>query len=119
MLQLKLFIADVKQQVQLPIIRSYLKLYSTISTDKLATFLDMDDATLRTYLLCFKHKTHNLIWTGGNPLNGKLASSSDVDFYIDQDMIHIVDSKVTRRYGEFFIRHINKFEEIIKDLSGR
>jgi translation initiation factor 3 subunit L len=118
-LQLKLFLVDVRQQMQLPIIRSYLKLYSTISTDKLATFLDMEEATLRTYLLCFKHKTHNLIWTGGNPLNGKHASSSDVDFYIDQDMIHIVDSKVTRRYGEFFIRHINKFEEIIKDLSGR
>jgi translation initiation factor 3 subunit L len=119
LLQLKLFLLDVRQQVQLPIIRSYLKLYSTISTDKLANFLDMDEAMLRTFLICFKHKTHNLIWTGGSSLNGKLASSSDVDFYIDQDMIHIVDSKITRRYGEFFIRHINKFEEIIKDLSGR
>jgi len=118
LLQLKLFLVDVRQQVQLPTIRSYLKLYSTISTDKLAIFLDMDEATLRIYLLCFKHKIRNLIWTGGNPLNGKLASSSDVDFYIEQGMIHIIDSKVTRRYGEFFIRHINKFEEIIKDISG-
>lgn len=35
------------------------------------------------------------------------------------DMVHILDAKVTRRYGEFFIRNINKFEEIIKDISGR
>lgn len=57
----QLFLVDVRQQVQLPVIRSYLKLYSTISTDKLATFLDMDEHTLRTYLLCFKHKTRNLV----------------------------------------------------------
>ncbi len=32
-------------------------------------------------------------------------------------MIHIADTKVTRRYGDFFIRHINKFSEIIKTLE--
>lgn len=37
-------------------------------------------------------------------------------------MIHIADTKVARRYGDFFIRQIHKFEEvrflyfIIKDL---
>jgi translation initiation factor 3 subunit L len=118
-LQLKLFQNEVRQQSLLPTIRSYLKLYSTISTSKLAGFLDVNEETLRTHLLCFKHKTRNLIGSGGSPLNGKWASSSDVDFYIDKDMIHIVDTKVTRRYGEFFIRHINKFEEIIHDISGR
>lgn len=35
------------------------------------------------------------------------------------DMVHILDAKVTRRYGEYFIRNINKFEEIIRDVSGR
>lgn len=34
-------------------------------------------------------------------------------------MVHILDAKVTRRYGEYFIRNINKFEEIIRDVSGR
>jgi RNA polymerase I-associated factor PAF67 len=28
-----------------------------------------------------------------------------------QDMIHIADTKVARRYGDFFIRNIHKFEE--------
>jgi len=54
------------------------------------------------------------VWSGGPPISGKTAFSSDVDFYIDLDMVHIADTRVTRRYGEFFIRHINKFEEIIK-----
>ena len=27
-------------------------------------------------------------------------------------MIHIADTKVARRYGDFFIRQIHKFEEV-------
>lgn len=86
-LQLKLFTAEVAQQVkesQLPTIRSYLKLYTTISTAKLASFLEVPEPTLRTYLLCFKHKTRNLVWSGGAPLSGKSTFASDVDFYLDQ-----------------------------------
>lgn len=31
-------------------------------------------------------------------------------------MIHIADTKVARRYGDFFIRQIHKFEEVRLDL---
>lgn len=34
-----------------------------------------------------------------------------------QDMIHIADTKVARRYGDFFIRQIHKFEEVGCDTS--
>lgn len=29
-----------------------------------------------------------------------------------QDMIHIADTKVDRRYGDFFIRNIHKLDEV-------
>lgn len=32
-------------------------------------------------------------------------------------MIHIADTKVARRYGDFFIRQIHKFEEVSSDPS--
>jgi len=112
-LQLKLFLNEIRQQALLPTIRSYLKLYTTIEMAKLATFLDMTEDSLRTYLLCYKHKTRNTVAASGN----KATNSSDVDFYIDMDMIHIADQKVQRRYGDYFIRHINKFEEIISDVE--
>lgn len=32
-------------------------------------------------------------------------------------MIHIADTKVARRYGDFFIRQIHKFEEVGCDAS--
>ena len=34
-----------------------------------------------------------------------------VDFFIDKNMIHIADTKVDRRYGDYFIRQILKYEE--------
>ena len=41
-----------------------------------------------------------------------------VDFYIDKNMIHIADTKVDRRYGDFFIRQIHKFEELNRGLKA-
>lgn len=116
-LQTKLFLQEVKQQVMVPTIRSFLKLYTTIPTQKLSGFLDLDQKTFRTQLLCYKHKTRALLWTGGVLLNGEWSLSSDVDFYLDKEMVHIADTKVQRKYSEFFIRHILKFDEIIGDVS--
>jgi len=114
-LQTKLFLSEVKQQSLLPTIRSYLKLYTTIGTQKLADFLETDQKTFRTQLLCYKHKTRGLVWNGGSPLNGEMASYSDVDFFLEKDMVHINDTKTQRRYSEFFIRHTEK----LLNLSSR
>eukprot|EP01121_Diplochlamys_sp_Union-15-3_P007954 TRINITY_DN206_c0_g1_i1.p1 TRINITY_DN206_c0_g1~~TRINITY_DN206_c0_g1_i1.p1 ORF type:complete len:496 (-),score=58.76 TRINITY_DN206_c0_g1_i1:24-1469(-) len=113
--QLKLFMNEVQQMVLLSTIRSYLKLYTSIGIDKLAQFLEMDKEHLRIQLLCYSRKNRNLVWRGGPALEGQWSPTSDTDFYIDGDMIHVVDSKTERRFGEFFIRHINKFDEIIHD----
>ena len=41
-----------------------------------------------------------------------------VNFYIDKNMIHIADTKVDRRYGDFFIRQIHKCEELNRGLMA-
>ncbi|GFO02337.1 eukaryotic translation initiation factor 3 subunit l [Plakobranchus ocellatus] len=118
-LQLKVFTEEVMQQIQIPIIRSYLKLYTTLPIAKLAAFMDMSDDDLVTQLMCFKHKMKNLVWTKGTSgLDGEFQSASEVDFYIDKDMIHIADTKVARRYGDFFIRQFHKFDEIMRSLKA-
>ena len=52
----------------LPTIRSYLKLYTTISIGKLAALAEADEPTFREHLQCLKHKSHqvqvNKDWTG-------------------------------------------------------
>jgi len=116
--QLSVFQGEVMQQQLLPTIRSYLKLYTTLPISKLAAFMEMSEEQLRTHLMCFKHKMKNVVWTRGmSGLDGEFQSSSEVDFYIDKDMIHIADTKVARRYGDFFIRQVHKFEELNRSLK--
>jgi len=116
-LQLRMFMDEVQQQSIIPVIRSYLKLYTTMSIPKLASLSDLEEDTLQTALLCFKHKQRNLTWTKGtDALEGELLSAPETDFYIDNEMIHIADTKIARRYGDFFIRQIAKIEEVNKSL---
>jgi len=112
-LQVRVFMDEVRQQTLLPVVRSYLKLYTSMPIDKLALY--MDDTTvdeLESNLLAFKHKMMNLVWSKGTSgLTGDFKTESEVDFFIDKNMIHIADTKVDRRYGDYFIRQILKFEE--------
>ncbi|KAI3877731.1 hypothetical protein MKW98_020212 [Papaver atlanticum] len=110
-LQLKLFLYEVKQQQLLSGVRSYLKLYSTISMVKLASYMEVDEPTLRSILMTYKHKTHAV------SVDGKIISNADVDFYIDDDMIHVVETKSAKRYGDYFMRQIVKLEEMIHEVD--
>ena len=47
-----------------------------------------------------------------------LSFSFQVNFYIDKNMIHIADTKVDRRFGDFFIRQIHKCEELNRGLKA-
>lgn len=123
--QTQVFMDEVSQQQNLPTIRSYLKLYTTLPLTKLAAFMvqnpqEEDErkmSKLLINLLCFKHKMKNIVWTKGTSgLEGKFQSGSELDFYIDDDMIHIADTKVSHRYGDFFIRKILKFEDLNRRL---
>ncbi|XP_065826825.1 eukaryotic translation initiation factor 3 subunit L-like [Oscarella lobularis] len=111
--QLQLFLTEVKQQRILTEIRSYLKLYATLPISKLAAFMKKTEDEVRSFLMCFKHK---MCSTKQHPAGKASGSSSqlstDVDFYVNEDMIHIADTKVTRHFGDYFIRQIHKFEEM-------
>jgi len=117
-LQMKVFMEEVRQQLMLPTIRSYLKLYTTMPLEKIAGFMEMAPEEFRNHLLAFKHKMQNVVWTKGTSgLDGEFMSGSEVDFFIDKAMIHIADTKVARRYGDFFIRQIHKFDELNRGLQ--
>lgn len=88
------FMDEVQQQRNLPTIRSYLKLYTTLPLIKLATFMaqsprsgeskreiDKEMQSLIIHLLCFKHKMKNVVWSkGASGLEGKFQSGSEVIF---------------------------------------
>jgi len=119
-LQRKLFMREINQQCSLPLIRSYLKLYTTIDINKLSTLLEkkQDTDTLRTSLVRFIYKNRQLQWsTDKHPNEGTWTSSTNLDFYIEGEMIHVIDHTVTKRYAEIFLRHCDKFEDWITELQ--
>ena len=86
-----MFLQDIKQQAMLPTIRSFLKLYTSIPISKLAAFTEMNEQALQNILLCYKHKTHNLVWNGGALASGTRQSHSDVDFYVENVRVFYMD----------------------------
>ncbi|RAL38020.1 unnamed protein product [Cuscuta campestris] len=110
-LQLKLFLYEVKQQQLLSGVRTYLKVYSTISLGKLANYMQVDEATLRTILMTYKHKTHSV------DSEGKIFSNADLDFFIDDEMIHVVESKPSKQYGDFFLHQIVQLENMMTKID--
>lgn len=111
-LQLRLFLLEVQQQQLLPTIRSFLKLYTTIGLPKLAALLEADERTFREHLQCLKYKNHSLVCMGGQSLTGEWTSCIDVDFYVDHEMAHVADSDTRRQHVDFFIKQVNKLEEL-------
>jgi len=112
--QLKAFIDEVQQQLLISDIRSFLKLYTTLPISKLASFINKSPNELKSILLCFKHKMSNI---ESDQLNEEFRSSSEVDFYIHHDMVHIADTKVATRFSDFFIRQIHKLFEMNSNLK--
>ncbi|KAI9145593.1 RNA polymerase I-associated factor PAF67-domain-containing protein [Paraphysoderma sedebokerense] len=115
--QCSIFLRDVKNQLKVPHLRSFLKLYSTLGVSKLAGVMGVDEDSLRRDLLVFKNRTHGLKWTQGSLLSGEVITSTDLDFYISNDILHIAESKIGRKYADWFIRNINKFEDLIINMK--
>eukprot|EP00928_Gymnodinium_smaydae_P043500 TRINITY_DN2912_c0_g3_i1.p1 TRINITY_DN2912_c0_g3~~TRINITY_DN2912_c0_g3_i1.p1 ORF type:complete len:520 (+),score=108.42 TRINITY_DN2912_c0_g3_i1:184-1743(+) len=116
--QLHLFQQEVKQQQALPKIGSYMKLYTSLKMNKLAQLCEMDEDGLRDQLMCVIHKTRQRVRTTGPPIAGEVQPCSDVEFYLDGDMVHINAYKPVRPHGEVFLEHILKFQDILKKMGG-
>ncbi|CAF0710291.1 unnamed protein product [Brachionus calyciflorus] len=112
--QLKVFLDEVNQQLLISDIRSFLKLYTTLPISKLASFINKSPEELKSILLCFKHKMSNI---ESDQVSEEFRSSSEVDFYIHNEMVHIADTKVATRFSDFFIRQIQKTNEINTNLK--
>jgi translation initiation factor 3 subunit L len=57
------------------------------------------------------------VWSEGPPLTGTLVNNSGIDFYINEDMVHVAATKMERRYGQYFVRQIVKFNGLNETLS--
>ena len=118
-LQLRMFLQEVRSASLLPLVRSFLKLYTTIPVAKLAALMDYEEGALRQLLLAMKRKATVKEWRGGeSALDGVWAPMGDVDFYVEGDMIHVVDSKPARPYVAELVSLITKQQELRRSLTA-
>lgn len=117
--QLKIFLCDVKSQLTNANIRSFLRLFTTLGTDKLASFLEIDEEELTEILMLLKSSTRSLIWSEGSLLEGSVVNTADLDFIIDTDMIHISENRPGRRYAEWFKRNSVRMHDVLTNIQSK
>ncbi|KAJ1676371.1 hypothetical protein EV182_008326, partial [Spiromyces aspiralis] len=118
--QANIFLNEVQLQLVFPTLRPFLKLYSAMGLDKLAGLLEMDPTELRTQLLMYKQRSRQVKWTPGSKLlDGELSSTTDLDFGIQHNMIYIAESKIGRRYADWFIRNTAKYQDLAKSIESK
>ncbi|KAJ1824309.1 hypothetical protein GGH91_000008 [Coemansia sp. RSA 2671] len=118
--QLRTFLREARLQLVVPTLRSFLKLYTTMGIDRLSSFLEMEPAELKNQLMVYKQRCRQVKWVGGSDLlSGELVPSTDLDFALQMDMIFIAESRVGRRYADWFIRNANKVHDLVVTLENR
>jgi len=115
--QWRVFEEELDIQAKIPGTRRYLKLYTTMPLSKLAGFMEVSDSELLSLLMAAKCKLKNS--TDNYDEHSDDFLHPEVDFFVDDKMVHIADTRVGSRYGEQFIRKIQKFIEMEKTVKGQ
>lgn len=102
--QLSLFLADIKPLLPAPDMRSFLRLYTTVSTSKLASLLHRDEETVAQQLAVVNGASRCLKWTQGSLLQGEPESITDLAFDIEDGNVRISESKRQRQVADYFYR---------------
>ena len=101
-----IFMAEVRNTMFSPTIKSYLKLYTTMDLKKLAGFLETEPEKLRSWLLVNKQRSRQVRWSEGALLEGEVVNGSELDYALQGDLIHISEAKVGRRLVDWYLRNL-------------
>jgi len=122
--QLELFKQEVRAQAAVPSIRNNLKFYSAIPLAKLSQLTQQDGEDLvamNNNLMCAKHKQHQVVKNAGvqeSPLDGLRSYQGDIDFYVDNNMVHVNSTQTKMQYAEVFSGQINKFADLLARVKS-
>lgn len=104
--QLSLFLADIKPILTASDMRSFLRLYTTVSTSKLANLLDRDEESVAQQLAVLAGASKCIKLADGSLslLDGEAESISDLVFQIEDGNVRIAESKRQRQVADYFYR---------------
>lgn len=113
-IQIRHFMNEMAQQQSLRKLRSYMKLYSSIGTEKLAAFNDCASSSeFSSRLLSLKHKMSQK-----EGADDEFASALDIHYYVVGDTVHIDEYRQQRRFESAFLGQISQCEDIAKELEA-
>lgn len=134
---LGLFLSEVRAQAPVPTLRSFLKLYTSLDAKKLANFLDADEEKMVQQMMVMKQASRSVsrVENEKGLLDGQMISTCDLDFVIDevggllvlclpsaevshQNMVHIAESTVGRRYAGWFIRNTEHAQRVFDGIRN-
>ncbi|KAI0300108.1 eukaryotic translation initiation factor 3 subunit 6 [Multifurca ochricompacta] len=117
---LALFLADVRAQAAVPTLRSFIKLYTSLDAAKLASFLDADEEEMVQQMMAVKAASRSVSRVGNerNLLDGQMISTSDMDFIINENMVHISEVTVGRRFAGWFIRNTEHAQRVLDGVKN-
>ncbi|KAH6904297.1 eukaryotic translation initiation factor 3 subunit 6 [Coprinopsis sp. MPI-PUGE-AT-0042] len=117
---LSLFLADVAAYSPVPTLRSFVKLYTSLGAKKLANFMDEDEEEMVQEMMVVKQASRSVSRVPGTEgtglLDGQMITTSDLNFIIDENMVHIAESTVGRRYAGWFIKNTERTQKVLDDL---
>ena len=82
---LGIFLSQVRSLQNVPTLRSFLKLYTSLDASKLSNFLDQDEEDLVQQMMAMKQSSRTISRVAGSEgglLDGQRISTSDLDFVI-------------------------------------
>uniref|UniRef100_A0A0K0FF37 Eukaryotic translation initiation factor 3 subunit L (inferred by orthology to a zebrafish protein) n=1 Tax=Strongyloides venezuelensis TaxID=75913 RepID=A0A0K0FF37_STRVS len=104
----------MRGQVWTPVVRSYLKLYNTLTINKLSHLMDLSTNDVLSKMLHFKKITYITRRSEVVKRNDDDYEDTtlDLDFYIDDEVITIADTRVTRNVSDYFLKNSLKFKAL-------
>ncbi|KAJ3526398.1 hypothetical protein NMY22_g10181 [Coprinellus aureogranulatus] len=98
-----------------------LEAYTSLGAKKLANFLDADEEEMVQEMMVVKQASRSISRVAGAEssglLDGQTITTSDLNFVIAENMVHIAESTVGRRYAGWFIKNTERTQKILDDLK--
>lgn len=110
-LQVRQFNKQMAAQHESHKLRSYMKLYTSIETQKLAAFHDQSDETFTSLLLSYKHQMRQ------EEADGEFREALDIHYHLNGNMVNVDEAEKQRRFEDYFMKEIRQNMEIRKDVE--
>lgn len=118
-LQVKHFVNEMANQQSMRKLRSYMKLYTSISVEKLGRLVMEEDFV--SLLVSYKNKMRqieNKVCDDTGATTETVGTVMDIHYFINEDMIHVDEAEKLHRFENYFLSQIAESAEIISDIDA-